>query len=371
MAPGFSAVTNADGKAMIPTIGKASHPPVMNVNTPDYGVVQVRVHGTPEAGVQITLRPSAHVIGTVTCEGPRQIAHRRFTLVSTPIGNLTPYPDYSAKTPTVWQVGIATVETDERGRFEVARIAEGALNIVPQEPADAAYLARPPEHVLVNAGQTNAIQIPLQKAVRVIVTFRDRDSRQPIFRVNLIYDNQHGGRHVVTSDEAGRCVLPRLPGNYTVVVEPPSPYIPPANGFSGMQISVPSDKAEYEPPLVELVRGVKLTGRVLMPSDKPAAKAKIAASMDSATRTYGSAIHRHFPRRRPFRNGQGRIWRLSDNQDELRRSADEQRASRTSGQQQTDHHSFATHRIGRAQRPNCGWSRQAGASRAVSDYHHA
>ena len=107
------------------------------------------------------------------------------------------------------QGGLAEVACDGSGRFEIPAIAAGTLTLdLVFDPQTGTKLRTEPYHGLVlAAGTTTELTIPLRPTVRITGSFREQGKSRPIPGVVVALDGTFGGDHFAVTDSGGQ-----LPG---------------------------------------------------------------------------------------------------------------------------------------------------------------
>ncbi|AGA31486.1 carboxypeptidase regulatory-like domain-containing protein [Singulisphaera acidiphila] len=158
--------------------------------------------------------------------------------------------------------GYVRTTTDDEGRFVLAPIAVGSLQLDLKPPGDLPVVVDLPRSLIVREGREDlVVDIPLKKPVTVTGLFLERGTGKPVpgVSVTLIYigANRNGSLNVKT-DEKGRYTFQSLPGQVRVghFTLPSTHVLAPSQGWE--DFTVP------EPPKV-----IELATREALPAAPP------------------------------------------------------------------------------------------------------
>ena len=120
--------------------------------------------------------------------------------------------------------GYVETQTDEEGRFTLAPIAIGSLQLDLKPPGDLPVLADIPSALVVREGREESVEIPLVKATTITGLVLERGTKKPIpgVSVHLTYlgGRRNGGGSNIKTDEQGRYTVQSLPGEVRVGISP-------------------------------------------------------------------------------------------------------------------------------------------------------
>jgi Carboxypeptidase regulatory-like domain len=246
----------------------------VDVHSREFGIQGRPIVPTPGKPRVITLRPAS------TCKGRLSGAEFRYARgwrvkAWTRVGG---DPNEEPQT-----AGYVETMTDDEGRFALAPIAVGGLQLELKPPGDLPVLADLPQSLKVREGREESVDIPLQKAVTVTGRFLEQGTGKPVPGISamLIYigENRHGSQ-TVTTDEGGRFTFQSLPGKVRVghFRFPPTHVLAPSQGWEDFTVPEPPNVVEL--PTREALRAAPpLRGRVVDEAGQPVSGASIQASL--------------------------------------------------------------------------------------------
>jgi len=179
--------------------------------------------------------------------------------------------------------GLATVVTDDEGRFEVAAIATGELSIWQHADSDAEWRLVPNKHTLI-AGTSPEIEFVLKETIQVPFKIIREDSGLPVAGVGVSISDENRFHEVATgvSDERGefRARVFEDTWNFATVDRMPAEFTPPTdeNDFAWFpgtpvrfQSSVAADGIEVPVLQITVPKGKMLRGQLVDLDNKPLA----------------------------------------------------------------------------------------------------
>jgi RNA polymerase sigma factor (sigma-70 family) len=279
------ATTDGTGRAMLPAIDREGFEGV-KVTTDALGSQHLGLRGgaAEPARRVIRLRPAGRVEGHVVAARPEWTRGVKVYLATNhataPFG-----PGVGATE------GSSEVTTDDNGRFVVPAIAEGRLELAAHLDPSRPVRPRPIDHAEVRAHETATLAIFLQKALRLRGAIRVKGTGEPVAGASIYVDygwgndvrgpegaEQAAGGDTVVTDAAGRFETFGLPGGARMQVI----YLPEAFARLGDPIieryQVPPDVESFDLPVIEVARGISISGRLVDAEDRPIADARIFAS---------------------------------------------------------------------------------------------
>ena len=134
-------------------------------------------------------------------------------------------------------------------------------------------LAVPPRNLVVAAGRTTAIEVPLREAVRVTGRAIDRQTRQPIPGVVVAWSRNNRETSTAT-DARGQYAFLAHSGRMQLRIFPPEPYVPLADF---QHVTLRNADSDELPPLL-LARGQTLRGRAVDAGGKPVDDVEVEVS---------------------------------------------------------------------------------------------
>jgi RNA polymerase sigma factor (sigma-70 family) len=284
MMPAIRGTTDATGRAMLPAMAREGFEGI-KVTTVGLGSQYVGLRGGADepARREIHLRPAGRLEGHVVAARPEWTRGVKVYVATKNARSLGPGADGAE--------GSAEVTTDDNGRVVVPAIAEGRLEAAPRLDPSLPVRARPIDRVEVRANQTTMLAIFLQKAVRIRGAIRVKGTGEPVAGASINVDYGWGndargpsgaeeaaGEDTVVSDAAGRFETYGLPGGARMQVI----YLPEAFAHLGSVIverhPVPPDAETFDLPVIEVARGVSISGRLVDADDRPIADARVFAA---------------------------------------------------------------------------------------------
>jgi hypothetical protein len=200
-----SATTGPDGVAVIDAVAPEELAYV-DVHSRELGIQGRPISPKPGKPAVVVLRPASSWKGRLTAKDPRHARGWRVRAWTQVAG------DPSAEPETT---GYVETTTDIEGRFALAPIAVGGLQLELTPPADLPVLADLPRSLAVREGREDTVDISLKSTVIVTGLFLEKGNGKPVpgISATLIYIGgaRHGSQTVQT-DERGRYTFKSLPG---------------------------------------------------------------------------------------------------------------------------------------------------------------
>lgn len=228
--------------------------------------------GLPIA-TELTLLPVGIVKGKLQIPSGVDVDLTKFRLR---VATLNPKLD----DPDEYWAGDSEIQPDKAGHFSIPHMATGSIRIFSYEPDDFPLRADPPrEAIVVSAGATSILNIPLNRAIRVSQLFRDADSKRPLRNIEVHFQHQNLKTRTRT-DNAGLINVLLLPGTrYHRYVEIPEGYI----AFKGRasapyHAKIPAGVDQHMLETDEYRLGRTVEGVVLDATGKPMADAQVKAT---------------------------------------------------------------------------------------------
>jgi Carboxypeptidase regulatory-like domain len=200
-----SATTGPDGLAVLDAVSPKELSYV-DVHSREFGIQGRWIVTKPDKPVTITLRPTSTWKGRLSAQDRRHVRGwhvRAWT-------RIIPYFDAEPQT-----TGYVETTTDDEGRFALAPIAVGGLELTLKPPGHLPVVADLPRSLAVRAGREDSVDIPLRSTVTVTGLFLERGTKKPVpgIAVMLFYiGGNRDGSQTVKTDERGRYTLQSLPG---------------------------------------------------------------------------------------------------------------------------------------------------------------
>jgi RNA polymerase sigma factor (sigma-70 family) len=280
MSPAVRAVTDASGRARLPAIPREGFFTV-KVSGEAVGSQQLRLRdqATEPAEREIRLRPVGRIEGRVVANRP-ELARGITVYMSTtdPSGQGAMGLDRTE--------GDAVVTTGPDGSFVVPAIAAGKLTVGMR--VDQALSVRPriPVDLDIPLGRTTRVDIPLDKAVRVVGVIRVKGSGDPVPSAEISIGYGASRQHdSVVSDGQGRFTAHVLAGNVTMQVISMNESFVQLGQPWAERYQVPKGAEAFDLPPIEVVRAVEIKGRLVDAENRPMANVGISGL--SGNRRYG------------------------------------------------------------------------------------
>jgi hypothetical protein len=246
-----SATTGPDGVAVLDAFAPAELAYV-DVHSRAFGIQGRPIVPRPGTPAVVALRPASTWKGHLSADDP---GHARGWHVQawTRVGG----DRLAEPQPT----GYVETTTDDEGRFALAPIAVGALQLDLKPPGDLPVLADLPASLVVREGDERVTDIPLRKPVTVTGLILERGTAKPVPGIQVSLSDLGARRNRserVKTDESGRYTLRSLPGRVRVSLLWPPPTHVLAPGQHWMDFDVPEGS-----------RPIELTTREALPAAPP------------------------------------------------------------------------------------------------------
>jgi hypothetical protein len=264
--------TGPDGLAVVDAVAP-DELIYVDVHSREFGIQGRPIVPTPGKPPVITLRPASTCKGRLSSVEPRYARGWRVKAWTRVGGDPNEEPQTAGYVETM---------TDDEGRFSLAPIAVGGLQLELKPPGDLPVLADIPQSLRVREGREESVDVPLKKAVTVTGRFLEQGTGKPVPGISamLIYigENRHGSQ-TVTTDEQGRFTFQSLPGTVRVghFRFPPTHVLAPSQGWEDFTVPEPPNVVELA-TREALRAALPLRGRVVDEVDHAVAGASIQAS---------------------------------------------------------------------------------------------
>ena len=295
-----AATTDADGRAVFVGLAQAALGEV-RVEAPGFGTQIIGIVEFPlpdfktqkpsNANRVITLAPAGRVAGRLVAPGDEPISGVTIHATSQVGG-------YAGS----GLVGVAEVPCDAQGRFEIAAIAEGTLTLTLKfDPGHSTSLrGEPPKRIVVTAGKTSDVVIPLRRTLKVQGLVREKGTNRPIPAVKVALNGQFGGDHRAVTGVDGTFagqIVRELNQPYGWPVRIPAPFFYPTDQAEAPQGMPRRSSVELVLPPTDLPRGVDVKGTVAGENNKGVAGALVEAIWTTADGMAQAAVAPHRARR--------------------------------------------------------------------------
>ncbi len=274
LANSLATITDADGRAQLQGFA-ADGLRSVRVEGKGFGV---QIHGLlhPDGStnlISLTLAPVARIVGRFTLPNDEtQPLHGITVHAVTQVGG------YLGSGVT----GVADIECDPRGQFEVPAIAAGLLEITTRfDPKMGTTLrGEGPSKTTIVPNQSAEFAISLHKTVRIEGVVRERGNGRPIAGALVHLNDRDGGGGLAATDEQG-CyvgfVVQTAPQPYGWVVSRPQPFFWPSSNPTSSQSMPKADVKVWTLPPAELIRGVDVHGQVVDAAGRSVPYARVDA----------------------------------------------------------------------------------------------
>ena len=236
-----AATTGPDGLAVLDSVSPEELAYV-DVHSRELGIQGRPIVPKPGQPAVIALRPVSSWKGRLTAKDPR---HARGWRVKA----WTRIAQDSIGEPET--TGYVETATDDEGRFSLAPIAVGGLQLELKPPGELPVMADLPRSLVVRERREDSVEIPLKSTVTVTGRFLERGTGKPVPGVSvvLIYlDGSPNPSQTVTTNEQGRYTFQSLSGLVRVghFRFPPTHVLAPTQGWEDITVPEPpqGDRAE-------------------------------------------------------------------------------------------------------------------------------
>ncbi len=281
MIPVLQGVSDQFGRAVLPALPRDGLAAVQ-VTSQTQGIQQLRINDadTEPAQRTIRLRPVGRAFGRIVSDRPGWT--KGLTVYVTTHAS----PDGTIAWPST--EGFAKVVTRDDGTFVIRAIATGGLQILTDVDPSLPVRPRLPEQLEIRAGELTRVVISLELAVEVHGVIRVKDTGEPVAgaSIHVAYGSRMQGDTVV-SDANGRYTTRVLPGDVRMqVIMMPDRFVQLGVPWNEPH-HVPGEPKEFELPSIDVVRGIKINGRLVDQDARPVANVELRGS--SPQRTYAFA----------------------------------------------------------------------------------
>jgi hypothetical protein len=244
-----SATTGPDGLAVLDSVS-SDELTYVDIHSPQFGIQGRPIVTKPGKPALVALRPVSTWKGRLSAQDAKHAQGWRVK-AWTRVGGRG--PNESPET-----TGYVETTTDEAGRFALAPIALGGLQLELKPPGDLPVLPDVPQNLAVREGREDSVEIPLKAGATVTGLFLERGTGKPVPGVSVTLfplDANRNGNQTVKTDAHGRFTFQSLPGQVRVI----------ASFFPATHVSAPNqgwdDFTVPEPPKV-----VELATREALPA---------------------------------------------------------------------------------------------------------
>jgi protocatechuate 3,4-dioxygenase beta subunit len=278
----LAATSDADGRATIAGLAPGLLEEV-SVSASGFGVLVLEM---PDSGL---LSPAAKRTKsgddatTIALARVGRVAGRLVAAGNEPIRGVTVRADtrvdgYAGS----GQGGFAHVACDEQGRFDIPAIAAGMMNLrIEYDPEQGTMLRNwPLSRILVRAGRTTEVAIPLHPTVKVQGMVRERGTERPIAGAAVMWNGFFDGRVVAVADASG--MFRGFVAREDILATPtpigvPGPWFVPVDRAKVLEDLPPRGVDELTLKTIDLPRGVEMSGTVVDERGEPVAGAAVEA----------------------------------------------------------------------------------------------
>ncbi len=267
-----SATTGPDGLAILDAV-----PPeelvYVDIHSHDFGIQGKFVTPQGSRPVEIALRPVSTVKGRLTGADPTHARKWRVRAWTRMGGD----PGSPPRT-----TGYVDTTTDDEGRFTLAPIAIGGLQLQFEPPGDLPVLPESPPVLTVRERHESTLEIPLKKWVTVTGIFVERGTGKPVPGISATLIDLGGNRResqTVKTDEQGRYTFRALPGLVRVghFNFPPTHVQSPSQGWEDFTVPEPPGAVQLATREALPAAG-PLRGQVVDEQGRPVPGALVRAS---------------------------------------------------------------------------------------------
>ena len=232
----------------------------------------------PDTGT-VSLRPLGRLKVRVVADDPKAVRGWTITAWSRPVE-----PGYRGPYTTHW----VRETTGEDGRVEFQPIAQGQVDWEIKAPEGTNYLVTRLPRASIRAGEAEAVEIKVGRAVRVEGSVVEEPGGAPVPGVTIDMDSlthSNGRVNRLVTDAQGRFSTLLLPGqarfSFWTHAMPKTHFLPPHTPhWADFQVQEGIDRQTFAPP--RLRRAVQVRGRVVDEAGRPAAGVYVVDSWTSA-----------------------------------------------------------------------------------------
>jgi RNA polymerase sigma factor (sigma-70 family) len=274
--PLLQAVTGADGRARLSALPYEAIRSVQ-ITTTTFGIQHLWLREPPTGAPQreIRLRSTGHVLGRIVADRPEWARGVKLFITTT--------SDLLRRNTA----GTAEVVSRADGFFLIPAIARGRARFrITVDPA-LPVLPRVPE-VEVQADAMARVEIRLDRTVRVRGAIRSRETGDPVAGAEILIGHgapKEGERGV--SDPQGRFEVNTLSGEVTMrVTSMPASLVQLGDDPSSVRHRVPPGVEAFDLPPIEVVRAIKIHGRIVDVANQAVSDVSVYADAVSGNRQY-------------------------------------------------------------------------------------
>ncbi len=259
-----AARTDANGRAVITAFFPEEIATIF-VEAPGLGTQQFGFRPSGVGPKPVSLFPVGRVKGRVLADDSKELRELPLVVATFHSRQVSP------------AAGLFHVVTSAEGRFDLAEVPEGRLNVALLSQPGSPWFGRMENQPQVVAGMTAEVTLKLVRGVRVRGLVRERGTGRPIAGVAV---NLGFGGEPVRTDAEGRYDGFAPPGKRLIYYVWSTPPAYASHLFNQPAVDVPAKAAEFELPAIELDRAVSVRGTVVNGDGKPAAGASVGASWE-------------------------------------------------------------------------------------------
>lgn len=272
--------TDAEGRVRLPEIARDKLSNV-RVTIDGFGIQEQRLRDSAnEPAVRtIQLRRTGRIEGRLVSDNEAAIRKRRIYISQ---------EDYGGEHTS----GAAMVETDEEGRFVVPALAEGKIRLGFRVDRSIPLRPRIPEDLVVYAGETTQVEVPMEKTVRVRGRVQTKGEGLPVAgaMISVQYGAPRQSDHVQT-DEDGWFEADALAGAVRrQLIMKPDRYSEWIVEDAGWQHRIDVPRVEnFELPPLELIETVEVAGQLVDREGQSVANAHVRAITGDRVYAWGTS----------------------------------------------------------------------------------
>ena len=266
------ATTGPDGLAILDAVSP-DELTYVDVHSREFGIQGRPIVTSAGKPAVIAMRPASTWKGRLSATDPRHPRGWRVRAYTRVGGG-----DLNAEHLTT---GFVETTTDGEGRFGLAPIAVGGLQLDLKPPGPLPVVADLPRSLTVREGREDAVDIPLRSTATVTGLVLEKGTGKPVPGVLmwLSYLGNRDGFQTVTTDEQGRYAFQSLPGLARLHAQsfPPTHVMAPSQGWEDFTVPEPPRVIELA-PREALPAAPPLRGQVVDEAGHPVPAASIQGS---------------------------------------------------------------------------------------------